>query len=143
MRSSVTLGLACAAMIASAPAFAHVNWTQPNQYDASAIAIYRLDDTVFTTGSPLAVAAGWGPARNLVIQAPTGSGFSSAATSAYGFFNTGLRMDGAQRADTANVVGGNFGYDDPSYVGPDTNGTLPGDNTLGPDLVDKDVTIEF
>ncbi|MDX1973475.1 MAG: LamG-like jellyroll fold domain-containing protein, partial [Candidatus Sumerlaeia bacterium] len=29
------------------------------------------------------------------------------------------------------------------YVGADTNGTLPGDNTLGPDLVDKDLTIEF
>jgi hypothetical protein len=143
LRSSLLASAALAALAVAQPAMAHVTWTQPNQYDATAIAMYSLEETTLGTGDTLAPKTGWGTERNLVIQAPTGTGFSSVPTSAYGFLGNALRMDGAQRADTLNIVGGNFGYDDPSYTGPDTNGSLPGDNTLGPDLVDKDVTIEF
>ena len=136
--------LVSSAMLAAAqPALAHVTWTQPNQFDATAIAMYSLEESTLSTAAFLAPKAGWGSERNLVIQAPTGTGFSTVATSAYGFLGNALRMDGAQRADTLNIVGGNFGYDDPSYTGPDLNGTLPGDNELGPNLVDKDLTIEL
>ena len=123
----------------AAPLAAHITWTQVNTNDYRALGMYHLNDTVFTTGSVLAVDTGWSTNRNLVIQAPTGSGFSSAVSGPEAFFGTALRMNGAQRADSTF----NFGYDDPAYVGPDTNGALPGDNTLGPDLVDKDQTIEF
>lgn len=131
--------LATLVLAVASAAHAHVHWTQVNQYDASAIAMYHLNDTVFTTGSPLAVEAGWASNRNLTIQAPTGTGFSSAASGPDTFFGTALRLDGAQRADSV----ANFGYDDPAYAGPDLNGSLPGDNSNGPGLVDKDLTIEF
>jgi hypothetical protein len=95
---TAALGLALSLYSAAA---AHVTWTQGNQYDPTAIAVYHLDDIGLTTG--------------------------------------------AQRADTLIITGGIFGYDDPDYVGADTNSSLPGDNLNGPDLVDKDkeATIEF
>lgn len=118
---------------------AHVTWTQVNQLDPNAIAQYHLDDSVFATTSPLIVGSGFNNDRHLIIQAPTsGPGFSSVA-GPESFFATALRLDGTQRADSL----ANFGYDNPSYVGPDLNGALPGDNNNGPDLVDKDLTIEF
>lgn len=137
-----SLGLGAALLLAigtSGIAGAHVSWSQTNGYMADGIAVYHLDETLLTTGATLAPAAGYLATRGLVIQAPGGTGFSSSATSVSGVFGTALRMDGSQRADsTANV-----GYDDPTYAGPDTNGSLPGDNTLGPDLVDKNLTIDF
>lgn len=141
LRSTAVSGAAfLAALALSQPALAHVTWTQVNQYDSTAIAMYHLNDTDTTTGQVLDVAPGWTAPRNLVIAAPTtGPGFASAASGPEAFFGTALRLNGAVRADSTY----NAGYDDPAYVGPDTNGTLPGDNTNGPDLVDKDLTIEF
>jgi hypothetical protein len=133
--------LVAALMMLCAMSSAHVVWTQVNQSDADAIAVYHLNDSVFTVGSALAVAPDWSTSRSLTIQAVTGPapGFTSSANVPDTFFGTSLRMDGAQRADSAK----NFGYDDPAYVGADLNGALPGDNNFGPDLVDKDVTIGF
>lgn len=142
MYSRVLLrSLMAAFMMICAMASAHVSWTQVNQSDENAIAVYHLDDTTFTTGSALAVAPDWSPTRSLTIQAVTAPapGFSSSASVRDTFFGTSLRMSGAQRADSTK----NFGYDDPAYVGADLNGSLPGDNNNGPDLVDKDVTIGF
>lgn len=126
-------------MMAASKAAAHVSWTQVNSADPAGIAVYHLDeDTPVSLGSTFNVAGDWGTARSLNVITLTGTAsYSSSVPEPV--FGKSLRMNGVVRANSTK----NFGYDDPTYVGADLNGSLPGDNNFGPDQVDKDATIGF
>jgi len=88
-------------------AHAHVDWTQVNQVDPGLFGLYHFDDSTAAVGDVLDVPFGINASRGLTVAAltPPGAGMSVSTELVEPFFGPGsLRLDGAQRADSAFVI---------------------------------------